>query len=276
MFSRWQRLGLAAITGPLFFLSATLVSGVLGASCTYETTAEKRVTLATRMVADDSIDAPIVNAFGWSLQLSRVALSTGPLYYWNGSPAVARLIPPGPFHFLRIASAYAHPGHYVPGDAMGQMLQSASVDLALGAATLPMGEGVSGIYRSGRFTFSEKPVGDAVEALDGHVVVLEGTGTKGAMQRIFRAEFDIGDLLDAATVAEVEGCAFVGAPDVQADGTITVHVVPSVWLDQLELDAVPESMDGKPVLLARDSVAFRSLDRGLKKAPGFVFEYTTP
>ena len=96
------------------------------------------------------------------------------------------------------------------------------------------------------------------------------------MKRVFRAEFDISDVLDAATTAEVEGCAFLDAPNVQADGTVTVHVVPSVWLDQLELDAVPESIDGKPVLLARDSVAFRALDRGLKKAPAFVFEYTTP
>lgn len=276
MSSRWQRSGLAAVAGSIIFLSSTLVSGLLGASCTTETTAQKRVSLATQIVADDAVDAPIVNAYGWSLQLSRIALSMGPLYYWNGSPAVARATPPDPFQFLRIASAYAHPGHYVPGDAMGQMLQSSSVDLALGEATLPVGEGVSGVYRSARFTFEEKPVGGAVEALGGHIVVLEGTGKKDTLKRVFRAEFDIADILDAASKAEVEGCAFQDAPDVQADGTVTVHVVPSVWLDQLELDAVPESMDGKPVLLARDSVAFRALDRGLKKASAFIFEYTTP
>ena len=120
MASRWQRLGLAAIAGPIFFLSSTLGSGLLGASCTNETTAEKRVTLATRMVADDAVETSIVNAYGWSLQLTRIALSTGPLYYWNGSPAVARATPSDPLRFLRIASAYAHPGHYVPGDAMGK------------------------------------------------------------------------------------------------------------------------------------------------------------
>lgn len=276
MFLRWQRLGLAAIAGPIFLLSATTLGGILGASCTNDTTAQKRVSLATQIVADDAVEAPIINAYGWSLKLSRIALSVGPLYYWNGAPEVAQATPPNPFHFFRIPSAHAHPGHYVPGDAMGQMLQPSSVDLALGEATLPMGEGVSGVYRSARFTFEEKPVGNAVEALAGHVVVLEGTGVKDTLQRVFRAEFDIADVLDAANLAEVDGCAFLKDPDVQADGTMTVHVVPSVWLDQLELDDVAESMDGTPVLLAKDSIAFRALERGLKKAPAFVFEYTTP
>lgn len=159
---------------------------------------------------------------------------------------------------------------------MGQMLTPSSVDLALGEALLPPGEGVSGIYRSARFTFADKPVGDAAEVLGGHVVVLEGEGKKDTMVRVFRAELDIADVLDAADEPRVEGCAFEGEPDVQADGTMTVHLALSVWLDQVELDAVPESVDGKPVLLARDSAAFRAIERGVKKAPAFRFQYTTP
>ncbi len=275
MNSCWKRLGFGAFAAPLMLLSTAILSATLGASC-QETTAQKRVTLATRIVADDAVDAPIVNAYGWSIELTRAAVSIGPLYYWNGAPAFMATNTHDPFSFFRIPSAHAHPGHYVPGDAMGQMLTPSSVDLALGEATLPSGEGVSGIYRSARFTFADKPVGDAVDALAGHVVVLEGQGTKGALNRVFRAELDIADTLDAASEPKVDGCAFDGEPDVQANGTITVHVVLSVWLDQVELDAVPESPDGKPVLLARDSAAFRAIARGIKKDPALRFQYTTP
>lgn len=276
MHVRWKRLGLAAFAGPLFLLSSTLLSASFGASCTQETTAQKRVSHATRIVAEDAIEAPIVNAYGWSIVLTRAALSIGSIYYWNGAPAFASATSPEPFQFLRIPSAFAHPGHYIPGDAMGQMLTPSSVDLALGEAILPASQGVSGIHRSGRFTFMDNPVGDAVDALDGHVIVIEGTGTKDTMTRIFRAEFDIGDTLDAAGEPRVDGCAFDGEPDVQADGTMTLHILMSVWLDQLELDTVAESQDGQPVLLARDSAPFRALDRGIKKAPAIRFEYSTP
>lgn len=276
MHLRWKRLGSAAFAGPLLLLSSTLLGAMLGVSCTNETTAEKRVSYATQIVADDAIDAPVVNAFGWSIKLTRAAVSIGELYYWNGSPSFAATNPHDGFGFFRIPSAYAHPGHYVPGDAMGQVLTPSSVDLALGKATLPPGEGISGVYRSARFTFADKPVGDAVDALAGHVVVLEGEATKDTMQRIFRVELDIGDTLDAASEPKVDGCPFDGEPNVQANGTITIHVLPSVWLDQIELDTLAESPDGKPVLIARDSVPFRAIERGIKKAPAFQFQYTTP
>jgi hypothetical protein len=272
---RWQRRGLAAFAGPLLLLSTAILSATLGASCE-NTTAEKRVSLATRIVADDAVNAPIVNAYGWSIVVTRAALSIGPLYYWNGAPAYTATNTHDPLRFFRMPLAHAHPGHYVPGDAMGQALTPSSVDLALGEATLPPGEGVSGVYGSGRFTFTDKPVGDAVDALAGNVVVVEGEGTKGAMQRIFRAELDIADTLDAAGEPRIDGCAFDGEPNVQADGTITIHVALSVWLDQVELDALPESADGKPVLLPRDSAAFRAIERGIKKAPAIQFQYTTP
>lgn len=274
MSSRWKRLGLAAIAGPFLLLSGGMVAASMGASCTSAATEGRRVSFTTRVVAEDAVDAPIVNAYGWSIVLSRAALSIGPLYYWSGAPALAATN-----HFLRalgLREAHAHPGHYVPGDAMGQVLASSSVDLALGEAALPPGEGVSGVYRSARFSFAEKPTGSEAGALGAHVVVLEGEASKETMKRLFRAELDIADVLDAEGEPNVEGCLFEGEPDIQADGTVTIRVAPSVWLDQLELDAVPENLDGKPILLARDSIAFRAIARGIKKAPAISFHYSTP
>ncbi|MBK9260813.1 MAG: hypothetical protein IPM54_13465 [Polyangiaceae bacterium] len=92
MHSRFQRLGFAVLAGPMLLVTSAMVGALSSVSCT-STTAEKRVVLNTRIVADDAIDAPVVNAYGWSVVLTRAALSIGPLYYWNGAPAFAEWKP---------------------------------------------------------------------------------------------------------------------------------------------------------------------------------------
>jgi hypothetical protein len=277
VFQRVKFVGGAA----LFALGLSLAGGAaLGACGAADATTGKRVALSTRIVADDGIDAPFTNAFGWSVQLDQVALSVGPLYYFDGAPIFSASVTPRAadprtalIRLLGIGVAWAHPGHYQPGNAMGQVLSPSSVDLALGPADLPPGDGVSGIFRSGRFTFEPKPVGSAAEALSGHVVVVTGEATKGAVKRKFSAWASESDVLGANGEPVLEGCAFEGEPDVQEDGTVTLHVKPSVWLDQAELDEVPESADGAYVPLPADGEAFRAFTRGLKKGSGIVFTF---
>ncbi|HVK67439.1 MAG TPA: hypothetical protein VM694_23295 [Polyangium sp.] len=275
------RLGLSSAAG-IFLVGLSIAAGALASACgPAETTSGKRVALQTRIVADDGIDAPFVNAYGWSIRLSLAAVSVGPLYYFNGAPIFsASAAPPPPrdrfARFLGLGLAHAHPGHYQAGDAMGQVLTSSSVDLAQGPADLPPGDGVTGLYRSGRFSYEPAPTGDAKDTLAGHVVVLEGEAQKDTLKRIFRVEADAADVLDAYGEPRLEGCAFEGEPDVQNDGTITIHVAPSVWLDQAEFDAVPESTDGSPVVVPRDSLTFRAITRGFKKGSAATFEYSTP
>jgi len=262
----------ASFAGVCLVFAAMGAAAFVGACDGADTTSQKRVSFATRIVADDGIEAPLTNAFGWTISLDVAAVSIGPVYYFSGAPVVASRSWLSPL----IGVAHGHPGHYQPGDAMGQVLASSSVDLALGAADLPAGEGVSGIYRSARFSFEPSPQGKAEGALAGHVVVIEGQASKETMTRIFRMEADASDVLDALGEPHLEGCVFSGEPDVQANGTMTIHVAPSVWLDQAEFDAVPESADGKPVLLPKDGVAFRAIARGLKKASAITFQYSTP
>lgn len=259
--------------------AVTLGAGALVSACADDATTGRRVTLKTRIVADDSVDAPVVNAYGWSIQLTKVALSVGGLYYFDGAPIFSAQRAPARLdrldHLFGVRAAHAHPGHYQAGNAMGQMLTPTSVDLARGGADLAAGEGTTGTLRSGRFVYGEKPVGPAASALGDHVVVIEGKGTKGAMVRLFRASAAVADVLDSDGEAKLDGCAFDGDPDVEADGVVTVHVKPSVWLDQAELDAVPESMDGAPVDLTPDEEAFKAFVRGLKKGSALVFSYGT-
>jgi len=269
-----QRLGLAACAS-FSLLGLSLAAGALLGACGAEdTTSSKRVALTTRIVADDGVEAPFTNAFGWSIQLDHASISIGPLYYFDGAPIFSSgLLPRAPRRdalagFFGVGVAFAHPGHYQPGNAMGQVLAPFLVDLAKGPADLPPGNGVAGIYRSGRFTF-----GDAA-ALDGYVVVVEGVATKDAMQRKFRVAAGVEDVLDAYGEPKLDGCAFEGEPDVQEDGTVTVHVKPSVWLDQVEFDGVPESAGSDPISLPTDGDAFRAFTRGLKKGSAVVFTYS--
>lgn len=266
-------LGTAASLGAL-----TLGAGALVGACSDDATTGVRVTLKTRAVADDGIDAPFTNAYGWSIQLTKAAVSVGALYYFDGAPIFSAQHAPLRSRdvldrVLGVRAAHAHPGHYQAGNAMGQMLSAGSFDLALGAADLGTGDGTSGQYRSGRFVFGEKATGAAASALGANVVVLEGKATKGTMTRVFRASGALGDVLDSYGEPKLEGCAFAEEPAVEADGTVTVHVKPSVWLDQSDFETVPESAGGEPADLTPDEEAYKGFVRGLKKGSAVVFSY---
>lgn len=286
----------ASILPRRFALSAAMVAslallpaaaGALLGACGDDATSSKRVTLKTQITADDGVKEPFTNAYGWSIQLTKAAVSIGPLYYYDGAPIFSAGLAPSmraPSRrargaraalawFFGVNTAHAHPGHYKPGNAMGQVLDPSSADLMKGVVELPTGDGVAGTYRSGSFTFGDPPAGDAVEQLDGHVVVLEGTATKDDMTRHFRAIADVGDVLDSYEEPKLEGCAFAEEPDVEADGTVTLHVKPSVWLDQSEFDDVPEGTPEAPSELTPDEEAFKAFVRGLKKGSAVIFSY---
>lgn len=279
-----RRAGLiSAATASL--LAASLAAGALLGACGGEeaTTASKRVVLKTRITADAEVTKPFVNAYGWSIQLTRAAVSVGSLYYFDGAPIFsAGLHAPAPgsrqalARLLGVATAHAHPGHYQAGNAMGQVLDASSADLMKGVVDLPAGDGVAGIYRSARFNFGDNPTGSAAAELGTSVVVIEGEATKEMMTRHFHAALGRADVLDSYGEPTLEGCAFDAEPDVEADGTMTVHIKPSIWLDQAEFDDVPEGTAEAPSELTPDEEAYKAFARGIKKGSAVVFSYASP
>ena len=276
-----RRIGLiSAATASLF--AATLTASALLGACGGEeaTTSSKRVSLKTQITADAEVTKPFVNAYGWSIALTKAAVSVGSLYYFDGAPIFsAGLTLPAPgsrqalARLLGVGTAYAHPGHYQPGNAMGQMLQASSADLMKGTVELPLGDGVAGIYRSARFTFGDEPTGSAAAELGTNVVVIEGVATKDTMTRNFRVALGKADVLDSYGEPTLEGCSFDKEPDVEADGTMTIHIKPSIWLDQAEFDDVPEGTAAAPVDLTPDEEAYKAFSRGIKKGTAVIFSY---
>jgi hypothetical protein len=249
------------------------------------TTPGFRVTLETQV--ELASPPTFENAMGWQISLTKVAMSSGPIYYFDGAPieSAARsgsgparapglpVVEPG-WGILSPLFVHAHPGHYDPGEAKGEMLEPASFDLAAGPATLSTGEGTSGVFRSARFTWQSPAQGALASELGADVLLVEGTATKGEFEKVFKLVAAPSDTLDAADEPELDGCTFEEV-DVQSDGLVTISVDPRVWLDQADFSDVEPSPDGTPVEVPAELEAARAFVRGIKKSTAFTFRFST-
>lgn len=256
-------------------------------------TTGRLITLRTQATIKDSESQPRVNALGWTVTLSAAYLSVGPLYYYSGDPVLSRRHDPKSKQQDMWASvgdwfikpAYAHPGHYIEGAAMGQMLVPTTIDLLGGSVVqLADGEGVTGITNSARFTWQSPPTGELAAALEGHVILTKGTATKAGTTILFIAKADEPEVHDGNDKAEVAGCAFGSSPgqvgvNMDGDGTVTLTLSPSVWFDEVDFDYViagdagaPEA-DANGVVDIAGTLAWQGFIRGVKKGTAYEFSY---
>jgi hypothetical protein len=191
------------------------------------------------------------NALGFRFELAQAELAIAGLAFFDGPPIFARL-------GLGLRRAWAHPGHYVPGTARGELPSAARIDLVAGPGKIGIGAGVTGAYRSARVLF------DTREATIARVA---GRATKAGRTVEFRVALGPEDL--AGTPA-IDGCPFATV-DVDRDGVVTMEVHPEVWLDQIDLGAFPS---GQLVDLVgtTEQAAFA---RGVRKASAYRFAFET-
>jgi hypothetical protein len=278
--------------------AAALAWGCSSSSSSGSGTTGKAITLHTVANVQGDPTKPVTSALGWSVTLSKAYVSLDSLHYFQGEPVVSsNRVAPARSRWARWLdlferTAHAHPGHYIPGAAMGEMLTPTTLDLLVPSTQLADGTGVTGWTYSGRFTWRTPPVGDKAASLEGHVVLTEGVATKGETTLRFRATADAADVFDGNGVPEVDGCALGDAPghdgvDIEGDGTITLTIVPSVWFDEVEFTYALPVADGgagdaggasdagasdAPVDIA-GTLAWRGFVRGLKKGTAYVFSY---
>lgn len=261
-------------------LATLAVAAVAPSACSStdeDGTSGKRIALTVKVTGSAEANAPFTNAQGWTITLSKALIATGALYYYDGATIFSMNAPPKRSPGRRLweavveRTAFAHPGHYVPGNARGEYLTPSSADLRA-ETVLGVGDGVSGIVRSATFSFGTPAAGPFAAELGAHVVVLEGTATKAAETRVFRAEIDAADVHDTKNQPAVEGCPFAET-DMQKDGVVTVTIKIAQWFDQVELDAVPKSEGGAPVAIPATAIGRNELVRGLKEGLGYSFAY---
>jgi hypothetical protein len=236
MRTQTSKLLLRAVAAGLALYGAGLGTALCIAACSdaSDTTGGKRVVLQTRIELEPAETTGFTTGAGWQVTLSRALISSGALYYFDGAPPLVRNEARSQgwqyaARFLGLGVARAHPGHYQQGNALGQMLEPFSENLLAGPTALPDGDGVTGTYRSARFSFTNPAAGPVAAELGGHVAVVEGVATKaGEPNRAFRATADFEELAESVADGRVDGCEFVETR-VESDGRVVVKVQPSVW-----------------------------------------------
>jgi hypothetical protein len=246
---------------------------------TPDSTGGGRVVLRTRVTLAEDDAAGFVTPGGWSVVLTKLLVATGPFYYYDGAPPSVASAPPLPEpgwtpRFFGVRVAHAHPGHLATGNALGEMLEPFSVDLLAGPAAYPDGEGVTGRYRSASFSFLAPPVGPVAEALDRHVVVVEGSAAlDGQETRYFHAFANFADVETWTTeLGEVAGCV-LDEVDVDADGTITVSVRPSVWFELVDFAEVEPGTPETRSTFAADTPPRIAFAKGLGLHAAYHFSF---
>jgi hypothetical protein len=275
-----RRSALAAGGGVLLsIVGLGLAVGLQACSSDSESTTGKRVVLHTRVEVNDVALSEFTTAVGWNVTLTKAAVSAGPFYYFDGTPPLVLRDRQNSWQYaarvLGLGTAHAHPGHYQAGNAMGEMRESSSLDLFGGAADFPDGEGVTGTYRSARFTFSE-PSGPAKKQLDGHVAVAVGVASKeGEPARYFRAFADLSTIEYSVAYGQIEGCELTEV-DVEGDGTITVNVNPKIWFDLVDFSDAEEASEDAPADLPEGSQPQIAFVLGVTQLSAYKFSFSSP
>ncbi len=265
------------LSGLALAASALGVAVALEACGADSDTGGQRVVLHTRLELADGADAVRVTAAGWTVKLTKALIATGPFYYFDGAPPLALQSKERGWQlaqgWLGLGTAHAHPGHYQAGNALGQMLESASVDLLGGTVTLPDGDGVTGTYRSARFSFLTPPAGAHAAELDGYAALAEGVAEKGGEEpRAFRATATLEEIAKSAEQGHVEGCEFQEI-SVVGDGTVTILVEPRIWFDLVDFSQLEPGTSAAPTELEEGTQPRVAFTQGLAQLSAYHFSY---
>lgn len=261
----------------LSLLGLAFGSALEGCSSGPDSTSGKRVVLHTRVTVADAARSEFQTDLGWSVTLERAAVAAGPFYYFDGAPPlVRREAPAPPWRFaqrlLGLSLAHAHPGHYQAGNALGQMLQASSLELLDDAADFPDGDGVTGTYRSARFTIAA-PTGPAQSALGRHAALAVGAARKdGEATRYFRAFADLAEIEQHASQGQIDGCELTEV-NVEGDGTVNVTVNPRVWFNLVDFTTTGAGSADEPAEFPADSNAQIAFVLGVTQLSAYKFTY---
>ena len=279
---RQGRLLVALAAGSLGPFALAALVPVLQACGSDGTTGGKRVVLHTKVELRSDALTSFDNGLGWHVTLDHAWISTGAFGYFDGVPPMVtlRTDPPtelGRLAFERILGvgiAHAHPGHYQAGNALGEMTEPWSVDLLDGPASLADGDGVTGTYRSARFSFGDPPTGPFADVLDGHAAVLEGTAElDGEATRHFRAVADVAELAKVQPQGNIDGCQFDEVA-ISADGTVTARIDPSVWFDLVDFSELEPGSNDEPSEFVPDTQPRLAFAQGLAQLSAYEFSYS--
>jgi hypothetical protein len=223
-------------------------------------TGQQRRTFPVEVTAQPMTGA---NEKGWTVTPESMHLSVGPVRFFEGRVLLSKR-PRFDWYSLIGGTAQAHPGHYVAGDALGEVLSTRTVDL-LAAEPTQLGEAsaVTGDYGSMELTLpAPTSASDAEGRLQGHAVRLRGgaTHTDGRVVR-FEATVDLSK--------PIEGIRFERELGLEA-GRVRITVDLAKWLGRIDFATVgtPNAVDVQP--FPASSQAQNALERGVEDTSAYA------
>jgi hypothetical protein len=188
------------------------------------------------------------NERGWTVTPEALHVSVGHVLLSRRAPRF------DPFLLLG-GTAWAHPGHYLPGDAMAEVLSTTVVDLLAAAPTM-LGEAnaVTGDYGSMELTLPIPP--------GGHAVRVRGMATHTDGRRVrFDAALDL--------PKPIEGIRFERALAEEV-GRVRIAVDLNTWLGRIDFATVsPADAEGVSTF-PTGSQAMNALVRGVEDTGAYV------
>jgi hypothetical protein len=226
-------------------------------STSADSTPGKRVVLHTVLTANPIVQSTFTTGFKWDVTLTKAKVSVSAFYYFDGPPPTAlfkaarrRRSLGGRLSGFFVGTAFAHPGHYQAGTALGESILPEPLAFDLFSArplALNDGDGVTGVYRSARFVLPQTAPTDDV--LDGHLAVAEGKAVAhddaNAAPIYFRLIADYDDIAMNVNEGAVDGCV-LDETTVTGDGTITVEVEPTVWFNLVDFSKIDAGSADSP------------------------------
>lgn len=207
-------------------------------------TERSRITIPITAVGDHS---NLVTDSGWTVTLTQATAHFEALRFFEGKVLLSRHIPW--WRNALIGTAVAHPGHYIPGEALGELIAPLEVDL-LAETPVSWGtaDGVTADYGSAQLTYG------------GDGVVLEGTATKDGTSVDFSARFlpplDVEGIKYEATMTTTPGAVQVA---------VDLHVILS------RIDFAATGSGAMP--LDTTSPAFNGFGRGVEDTSAYVITH---
>lgn len=187
---------------------------------------------------------------GHAVTLTRASLAIDAVQLFDGPPAVARAhAPRRRWTSWLLGTAHAHPGHYQAGSALGEVTSPGVFELLAGPAPLGDGDGVTGVFRSGRVAISASA---GATSLSGASAVVEGTATKDGATLVFRLLATRAELDKSLTAGRVDGCPFAER-DATGDLSVTLTISPRTWLTFVDLTGVTGGTASAPLTLGPES-----------------------
>lgn len=256
-------------------LSLACISGCSSDSAS--STTGKRIVLHTEVSADPIVQSEFTTGFGWDVKLDAAKIAISAFYYFDGPPPTASFKAPRRSLGERltdyfVGTAWAHPGHYQSGTALGEAIFSGPIVFDLFSTEpeqLSDGDGVTGVYRSARFVMPQQSPADPL--LAGHLAVAVGQAVKhgdaAAEPIYFRLIADYADIAMNVNEGAVDGCV-LDETTVTADGTISVEIKPTIWLNLVDFSKLAPGTADSPTE-ARNS----GFSQGLTQLSAYHFSY---